>query len=68
MIVGVAVVSASTLLRNGLDVGGRRIVQVVPVSLELDRHVLRKHHEAREPRRVDGERRVGTSAHVQLEA
>ena len=46
------------ILRDGLDVGARRVVQVVGVALKLGRLVLSGKHDAGDARGVQRERRV----------
>mmetsp|Transcript_6361 Transcript_6361/g.13750 ORF Transcript_6361/g.13750 Transcript_6361/m.13750 type:complete len:337 (-) Transcript_6361:168-1178(-) len=61
-------VSAATFLRNGLNVHGGRIIEVMSVPLELDRNMLGEDNNPREPRCVDAVRRVVPSSHLQIEA
>jgi len=79
--VPVSVAAAAALLGDRLDVGASsvasvvgvgadgqsRVVEVVQVTLELERHVLGVHREARNAVCVDDERRVVAGAHSQIE-
>ena len=65
----VPVTTARRLLKRRLDVGARRVLQVVRVALELRREVLGDDGHVRRARGIDRERRVGgAQIEVQLVA